>query len=107
MFYAALLASLVGTGYVVWHDPHAALVITIVAAVLACAVCAMVGEFGWGFVALTIVFAILGNGLYALHLLAFDSEVIAIVGTLLVALVVLILGRALIASGSADYPYDE
>jgi hypothetical protein len=104
---ASLLASLVGTAYVVWHAPGVALRITIVAIVLACALCAALDEFGWLAVALSIVFAIFGNGLYALHLLAFDIEVIALVGTLLAALVVLILGRALLASGSADYPYDE
>lgn len=107
IFLALLLASLVGTVYVVWHAPGAAVRIAIIATLLACALCAALDEFGWLAVALSIVFSIFGNALYALHLLAFEIEVIALAGTLIAALVVVILGRALLASGSADDPYDE
>jgi hypothetical protein len=44
---------------------------------------------------------------HALYLLGAGYDAIATAAAILVGLVFLILARALIAAGSADYPYDE
>jgi hypothetical protein len=102
-----LLPAVVGAGYVAWREPGLLLVITFIAAEAALGVCRLVGEYGWLFVFLALIFAVLGNALYALHLLGVSFDAIALVAALLVGLVFLILARAMIAAGSADYPYDD
>ena len=102
-----LLAGIVGTIYVAWIDPHRALTIAFFACVLALAVCRALDEFGWLLAGLATIFIVLANGLYALFLLGVSWTVISIVASLLAGLILLILGRALLAAGSADYPYDD
>ncbi|HEY5920025.1 MAG TPA: hypothetical protein VIV11_00080 [Kofleriaceae bacterium] len=104
---AAIAGGLAGSAYVVWQEPRAALTIAIVAAVGAAAVCRALDEFGWLFAALAVIVAVLGNGLYALHLLGVGLVAIYLAAGALVGLIFVILVRALIAAGSADYPYDE
>ena len=103
----AVCAGLVGAAYVVWVQPGAALAVAVLGFAAACAVCLMLDELGWLLVALSAIFAALGNGLYALYLLGAGYDAIATAAAVLVGLVFLILARALIAAGSADYPYDE
>jgi len=91
----------------VWVAPGAALAVAFLGTAAACAVCVMLDEAGGLLVALSAIFATLGNGLYALFLLGVGGGAVAVVACLLVGLVFLILARALIAAGSADYPYDE
>ena len=90
-----------------WVEPRAAIAIVFLAIVAACAVCQLLDEFGWLVVALAAIFATLGHGLYALYLLGAGGGAIATAAAVLVGFVFLILARALIAAGSADYPYDE
>lgn len=103
----AVIAGLVGAAYVVWVAPASALAVAFLATAAACAVCMMLDEAGWLLVGLAAIFATLGNGLYALYLIGVGFDAIAVLACVLVALVFLILARALIAAGSADYPYDE
>jgi len=105
---SCLLVSLVGAILVAIRDPQGALVVALFAsAAAACAAHALdEGLVGLGYLGpLFIIFAL---GLYALRvLLGLPDRVIGVVAVAVTALVVVILGRALIASGSADYPYDE
>jgi len=104
---SALAAGLIGTVFVGLCEPRIALTIAVSATAGAAGLCRALDEFGWLFVALAAIFSVLGNGLYALHMLGVSFDTIAIVASLLVGLVFLILGRALLAAGSADYPYDK
>ena len=103
----AITGGLVGAAYVVWVEPESAGRVCFLALIGAVLVCKALDEFGWLYVALAVIFAVLGCGLYALHLLGVPFRAIAIVASLLVGLVFVILGRALLAAGSAEYPYDE
>jgi hypothetical protein len=70
-------------------------------------IAAALDEYGWMFVALAAIYSVLALGLYALWLVGVSvAAVLAIAGALAV-LVIVILARALLAAGSADYPYDD
>jgi hypothetical protein len=104
---SALLPSLVGVAFVLCLAPHASMPIVWLSASAAVAICYLLDEYGWLFVALTVIFATLGHGLYAMHLLGVSFHAIALIAALLVGLVFVMLARAVIAAGSADYPYDS
>jgi hypothetical protein len=104
---ACIVGGVVGVVYVAWHEPGRLLGISFAASLLAACFCYALDEFRWLFAALVTIFSTLANGLYALLLLGVSWTVMSIIATLLAGLIVLILGRALIAAGSADYPYDD
>jgi hypothetical protein len=104
---SAVLGGLAGVIYVFWVEPARLLGISLLAFAAAFGLCRALDEYGWLLVALFVIFAVLGCGLYALHLLGVPFQAIALVASLLVGLVFVILGRALLAAGSADYPYDD
>jgi len=105
---AALVAGLVGAVYVIKTAPELLLHLVVPGSlIISIVACAAVDEAGWLFVALTLILFVLGTGLCALHLLGVSANVIALVAVVLAGLIALLLGRALIAAGSADYPYDD
>jgi hypothetical protein len=103
----AVLGGLVGTGYVLWTRAPLAGPVSLAAFIAAVAVCYALDEFGWLFVALACVFMLLAEGLYALWLLGVPLHMIGWIAAGLAGVIVIDLGRALIAAGSADYPYDD
>jgi hypothetical protein len=103
----ALLAGLVGTALAVWRAPGTSAWLSAAATGAAVATCAALDEYGWMFVALAAIYSVLALGLYALWLVGVSvAAVLAIAGALAV-LVIVMLARALLAAGSADYPYDD
>lgn len=89
-------------------DPSGAFAVAGVAAGLAAALTRALDEGLGTFAMLTAVFVPLGLGLYGLHVVfGLSVGVIFWIGAALAGLVVVLVGRALVASGSADYPYDE
>lgn len=103
-----LAASVVGAVLVALRDPTGALRVGVIALFLAAGVTRALDEGLATFGVLGLVFAILALGLYALHvLLGLSGDVVMWIAVAVGLLVLLILGRALVASGSADYPYDD
>jgi hypothetical protein len=103
----AVLGGLAGSVYVLWTRAPLAGPIAFAAFIAAVAACYALDEFGWLFVALAVVFTLLAEGLYALALLGVPLHLIGWIAAALAGVIVIYLGRALIAAGSADYPYDD
>jgi hypothetical protein len=103
-----MVAALIGALFVVWRDPRGSLVVVCVA-MAAAALVTRAFDDGWmTFSILGVVFVVLALGLYALYVVCgLHPNAIAAIGIGLALLVATILFRALIASGSADYPYDD
>jgi hypothetical protein len=103
----ALAGGLIATIAVFWIDAHAGLRVALVASALGVATARAFEPTVGTFAIMTVVYTLLGCGLYALHLLGLSSGALLALGIGLAALIFLILVRALIAAGSADYPYDD
>lgn len=103
---ACIVASFVGTAYVLALDRHAALWIAGAALVVAAWSCSSLGERSWTFALLWATTTLLGNGVYALHLLGIPPVALVGIAGALAALLVLAIGSAMIRSGRAD-PYDD
>jgi hypothetical protein len=105
---ACLLFAIVVGVPVVCVDPSGALAAVGVAAALAAGLTRAADEGAGTFAILFIVLAPLGLGVYALHVRFGWSETAIFWAAVAIALLVLtIFARGVIASGSADYPYDE
>ena len=103
-----LVASLGPAIAVVLADPHGSFRVALVALALAAWVTRALGEGLATFGLLGAVFAVLALGLYALHaVFGVPVNRILWIGGALASLVLVLLGRALIASGAADNPYED
>lgn len=113
IFIIAMLASLVGTAVVVWRAPAVAAKIFSASVLAGVGLARALGELRWSDTLRTggilgLCFAAFGMGAYALWAFAgVTSTVVIVVLGGAIGLVLVMLVRALIASGSADYPYDE
>jgi hypothetical protein len=105
---SCLVIGLVGGILVAIRDPYGSLRVVLLALAVAAALSHSLGEGLIGLAVYGPVFAVLALGLYALFVLC-HLPLIAVlwIGGVLGVLVLVILARALIAAGSADYPYDE
>lgn len=102
-----LVASLVGAALVAFRDPAGSLRVGAIALVVAVGVTRALDEGLATFGLLGVVFVVLALGLYALHVIVgLTGDVVGWIAIAVVVLVVVILGRSLVAAGSADYPYD-
>lgn len=103
-----LVASLAAAVIVGLRDPYGSLAVAVVALAIAAGATRVCGEGLATFGFLGAVFVVLALGLYALHVVfAVSGDTILWIGGALASLVLVVLGRALIASGSADNPYDD
>lgn len=104
---SVLLASLVGCAHVIWCAPDAAALITFGATCAAVTTCAQLRHFGWLFVIVAAVYAVLALGLYALHLLGLSFGIIVAGVSALVLIILAMMMHALIPAGTPDDPYAD
>lgn len=105
---SCLLIGLVGAILVAIRDPYGSLWVACWAAVVAGMLSHSLGEGLVGLALYGPVFVVLALGLYALYVLCGVSfDVILWIAGVLAILILVMLGRSLIAAGSAEYPYDE
>ena len=113
MFLVAMAASLLGAAVVVCRAPEVAAKIFLTSTVASVGLARAMGELRWSDTfktgaILAVCFAAFGMGAYALWAFAGVSGLVAIaVLGAAIGLVLVMLVRAMIAGGSADYPYDE
>lgn len=105
---ACLVGALVGGVLVAFRDPLGCVRVGVIALFLAAGITRALDEGLDTFGILGVAFVILSLGLYALHVIGgLSGDAVMWIAGVVGALVVVILGRALVAAGSADYPYDD
>jgi hypothetical protein len=106
LFLALLVASVPGAVYAAWKDPALAAFLTTDAFIGGAALATWLGEGPLTAVALGALLTLLALGACALALAGLPAPLAFACGALAVSLLVLLVTRAVIAAGSADYPYD-
>jgi hypothetical protein len=102
-----LIAALVGCAYAIWHAPDMAALIAFGATCAAATTCISLRHFGWLFVIVAVVYAVLAVGLYALHLLGLPFIAIVVGVAALVMIILAMMMWALIPAGTEDDPYND